>query len=175
MDQELERESQLGTSTTVETNAEKKTAFENLPRIEDLLKSEKEVKTVTQIQGVTKVATEAQAENRTFARKEDETKNLVKKRVKIITTVYASIVALLLTFVGINLGTMIAIDKDINSAVNTKQVEQVKLDKVDKTAPGEAVGDDIVITLNPPRDYSDDVKELTFLDKVTIFFRHLFG
>ena len=33
----------------------------------------------------------------------------------------------------------------------------------------------IEISLNEPRDYSDDIEELTFLDKMTILFRNIFG
>ena len=84
MEQELERESQLGTSTMVDTNAEKKTAFENLPRIEDLIKSENEVRTAPKIEGVTEAKTDAR--DRIFARKEDGTQKIMRKRLKIVKT-----------------------------------------------------------------------------------------
>lgn len=175
MEEELQKESQGETIVKTETNTQTESVFENLPRLEDLLKSEKEVKVATGLKGVEKVKQETAVENRTFARVEDEKKVLLRRRLKIITSVYVSVVALMLSFVGVNLATQIMLNKDIDDSVKTYQVEQTKLEMVEKTTPANPTGEEITITLNTPRDYSNDEKELTFWDKLTIVFKNMFG
>lgn len=175
MEEELQKESQGETIVKTETNTQTESAFENLPRLEDLLKSEKDVKVATELKGVEKVKKETAVENRTFARVEDEKKILLRRRLKIITSVYVSVVALMLTFVGVNLATLVMLNKDIDDSVKTYQVEQTKLEMVEKTTPANPTGEEITITLNTPRDYSNDEKELTFWDKLTIVFKNMFG
>ena len=51
--------------------------------------------------------------------------------------------------------------------------EQVKVDVLEEANPGMDPSGEIQISLNEPRDYSDDKKELTFLDKLTILFMHI--
>lgn len=172
MDEEVEKESQSEVIVKTETSPE--SGLEHLPRLEDLLKSEKDVKTAIEIKGVKNAEQEVVIENRTFAREEDEKKTLVKKRLKIITSVYVTVVALILSFVGVNLATLIMLNKDIDNCVKTQQVEQTKLDMIDKTVSSPA-GEEITIKLNTPRDYSDDEKNLTFFDKLTIIIKNLFS
>lgn len=174
MDEELQKESQNEIMVKTETSQQTESGLESLPRLEDLLKSEKAVKTSTEIKGVQNVEQEVVIENRTFAREADKKKVLMRKRLKIVTSVYATIVALLLTFVGVNLATLVMLNKDIDNCVNTKQIEQARLSEKNKNVSTPS-GEEITITLNNPRDYSDDEKDLSFFDKLTIVFKNLFG
>jgi len=176
MEEELQKESsanqEVETISSVETSQDKK--LEDLPRLEDLIKSEKEVKKAPAIEGVKHIEQEKSVQDRVFTRKSDEKKVLVKKRLKIVTAVYTSVVALMLAFVGINLVTLAMLDKEITTNTNTIQTEQVKVEMLEEINPLDPTGE-IQISLNEPRDYSDDKKELTFLDKMTILFRNIFG
>lgn len=172
MEQELEREVEIAT----EIKTEQKTSLDDLPCIEDLLKTEKEVKTEKTLEGLTAVKKEVVTENRTFARQVDEKKAFVKRRIKTVTCVFSAVVTLLLAFVGINIVTLINLNKDINSTTSTIKSESVAVD-IYKEQASQAVPPtgSYEITLNEPRDYSDDDKELTMLDKISIIFRNLFG
>lgn len=159
-------------STQTETE---KTNYE-LPKLEDLLKSENEVTTVLEpkIEGLKQVDEGKQTIEKTFQRKADEKKAFVKRRVKIVTGVYASIFALILGFVFVNTATLIRLDK--NTQTNTQQIQsgttylQGKQDALE-----EASKNKLELSVNTPRNYGDDETELTFFDKLTIVFRSLFS
>lgn len=176
MDEELQPQLDTNTSVEVETIAsetKQETSLETLPRLEDLIKSEKEVKVQNKIEGVTKVESNVQVENRVFKKSSEEKQKYIKRRLKIVTSVYVSVVALLLAFVGVNIVTLAMLNKDIKS--NTKTINTQTERVVELSKEPAITGQDITISLNEPRDYSEDKKELTFLDKITILFRNLFG
>lgn len=164
----------VGTSTEVLEKVEQEKKLDNFPRIEELRKSEKEVKTNTQIEGATELKTETEFEDRMFVKKADQKKALYKKRIKIVTSVYTTAMVLLLAFVGVNIATMASLQKDITTNTQTIQSQQEQIEMLEQNTPGASTGN-FHISLNEPRDYSEDKKELTFLDKVTILFRNLFG
>lgn len=177
MEEELEKQEsvsiQTETVTSVETDTQK--TLETLPRLEDLMKSEKEVKAKAEIQGVTQVEQKTQTQDRVFTKKSDEKKVHLKKRVKILTAVYTTVVVLLLAFVITNIATLAVLNKKINTNTDTIQsTQQQVLVEQAKPEAGTEIGN-YQISLNEPRDYSEDKQELTFLDKLTILFRNLFG
>ena len=177
MDEELEPQVNTNTNVEVETvtsEVQTEKPLDTLPRLEDLIKSEKEIKVQSQIEGVTKVESNVKTENRIFKKKSEERKVYIKRRLKTITSVYISVVALLLAFVGVNIATLSMLNKDINSNTKTIQSETVRVEVLEQTNPTASAGD-VTISLNEPRDYSEDKKELTFLDIITIVFRNLFG
>ncbi len=177
----MEQEEEKVTSTITKVEQESETTNENLleslPRLEDLLKSEQEVSKAPELKGLERVQDATLSENKVFKRKEDEKKAFVKRRVKLLTGVYITVAALLFTFVGINAVTQALLTRDINSNANTIQSksEQVVIFENMEGQPNTPSGDPINVTLNEPRDYSDDTKELTFMDKLTILFRNLFS
>ena len=173
----MEREAQVATAVETEVKADFTSGLEDLPRLEDLLKTEKEVKTETKLEGLTAVEPQTSIHDRTFARKEDKKKILVKKRLKTITAVYGVVVSLLLAFVGINLFTLISVNKDISSNTATMQAQNEVIQVLKNNAPTleSPNGEPMFIELNPPREYADDKEELTMFDKITILFRNLFG
>ena len=113
-------------------------------------------------------------EDRMFVKKADQKKALYKKRIKIVTSVYTTAMVLLLAFVGVNIATMASLQKDITTNTQTIQSQQEQIELLEQNTPGASTGN-YQISLNEPRDYSEDKKELTFLDKLTILFRNLFG
>ena len=175
-----ELQPELNTEQTTETVVETKTEtrLSDFPRLEDMLKSEKEVKQNTGIKGLEKASGEIFAEDKTFARKKDEKKFLVKRRLKIVTGVYVAVASLLLVFAGVNIATLAT--QGGNSHTNEITITQLT-GEVD-SASGD-VNEDLInqgiapftVSLNEPRDYNDDNKDLTLLDKITILFRNLFG
>ena len=170
--QELEQSTAVQTEAQVETQEERKT--EDLPSYEDLRKSEKEVRTSAPIiEGVTHVESETKPLDRVFKRKSDEKKVHFKRRLKIVTSVYATVVALLLGFVITNAATLAVMDKKIDTATKTIQSSQQQVEMLKENQV--PTGQDLPISLNEPRDYSEDKQELTFLDKLTILFRNLFA
>lgn len=175
----MEEEKQLKTETTTAIEQETKPdiRLDDLPRLEDLIKSEQEIKSENKLQGLTDAEANQSIEDRPFARKEDEHKKFVKKRLKLVTGVYIAIATLLLAFVGVNIGTMVALNKKIDDNVKTIQAESTVLPVVrDADTPdAEITGEGISITLNQPRDYNDDKQSLNILDKLTILFRSLFS
>lgn len=176
MEEELEREESVSIQTETQTSVEQKTqTLDSFPRIEDLRKSEQEVKVNTEVVGTTQVKQKTQVKDRVFKKKVDERKVYFKKRLKIVTAVYVSIVALLLGFAITNVVTLAVLNKTVTTNTETIQSsqQQITIEEVKNTA-GESVGD-IQISLNEPRDYSEDKKELTFLDKLTILFRNIFS
>lgn len=177
MDEELQPEKETETQTQTITSVERETKLDSLPSLEDMLKSEKEVSVKQEIKGVTQVENQTQAEDRVFSKKKDKRQALVKTRLKVLTGVYVAVVSLLFAFVGVNVATLAALNKDITSNTNTIQAESYIAESLATSAPEqtEPTGEPIEISLNEPRDYSDDKKELTFLDKLTILFRNIFG
>ena len=177
MEEELEREESVSIQTETQTSVENETRsmLNSLPRIEDLRKSEQEVKINTEVVGATQVEQKTMVKDRVFTRKSDEKKVHLKKRLKIVTVVYTSVVALLLGFVISNIATLAILDKGINTNTKTIQSKKDEIVKVlEESNPGKEIGN-FQISLNEPRDYSEDKKELTWLDKVTILFRNIFG
>lgn len=172
---EMETEVNAQTITSEQTQTKQENSLDNLPRLEDLLKSEKEVKTAPQIEGVTQVENEALIQDKPFAKKEDKKKIYLKRRVKIVAGVYASVVALLLAFVGVNAVSLALLNKDINTNTNTIQAQNDVITYLENSTPTINPDNSIIVSLNEPRDYSDDKKDLTFLDKLTIIFRSIFS
>lgn len=177
---EYERQKETSANTITENEPEVKqtpeTRLDDLPRWEDLLKSEQELRPAPELKGLKKVENDTIEDDKTFTKKQDEKNVLVKRRVKILTSIYIAVAALLLTFVGVNAVTLIMFSRDINSNANTIQSksEQVEIweDHIDTP---QMPSDSIEVSLNPPRDYGDDSRELTFFDKLTILFRNIFG
>ena len=171
--EELEREVSTNLNTGVETvsssNTQTEQQLDSLPRLEDLLKSEKEVKVAQKIEGLEKATETTEIEDKVFTRKVDEKKVYIKKRIKIVAVVYIAVIALLMAFAGISAATLISLQKDYdkNTTTITQNAEDIANaeNMYSSTTP---TGQDIVVSLNEPRDYSDDTKELTFFDKITI-------
>lgn len=175
--EDFEVQESVETQTETVTSVEKDTkqTLDSFPRIEDLRKSEQDVKVNTQVEGTTQVEQKSQVKDKIFTRKEDERKVHLKKRLKIVTAVYTTVVALLLAFVITNFATLFALEKSVTA--NTKTIKSQSEDIVEvlnEPVAGESVGN-FQISLNEPRDYSEDKKDLTLLDKITILFRNLFG
>lgn len=177
MDEELKPSEETTSNVQTETSSEveKKEELESLPRLEDLLKSEKEVKKAPEIKGVKVVEQKIQTEDRVFTRKSDEKKAYMKKRFNIVKSVYLTAVSLMVAFMFINIGTMVVLNKDITTNTATKQAQQAQIEVLEQQNQNATSIGDVTISLNEPRDYSDDKKDLTFLDKVTILFRNIFS
>lgn len=153
------------------------TRFDDMPNLEDLLKSEKEIKTeVNQTpQGLQQVKQNEKPADKIFTRKEDEKRAFVKHRVKLFTTIYAIVCVLLLGFIGVNTATLVTKNRDINSQTNTMQQGRTYLVDKNLTDNEEDNVLESYITTNVPRDYGDEDTDLSFFDRVTILFRSLFG
>lgn len=177
---EYERQKETSANTITENEPEVKqtpeTRLDDLPRWEDLLKSEQELRPAPELKGLKKVENDTIEEDKTFTKKQDEKNILVRRRVKILTSIYIAVASLLLTFVGVNAVTLTMFSRDINSNANTIQSksEQVEFGENRIDTP-QMPSDSIEVSLNPPRDYGDDSRELTFFDKLTILFRNIFG
>ena len=172
LEQELEQSTVVQTEAQVRTQEERK--LEDLPSYEDLRKSEKDVKsTAHAIEGVTSVERETKPLDRVFKRKSDEKKIHFRRRLKIVTSVYVSVVALLLGFAITNAATLAVLDKKITTATKTIQSSQQQVEMLKENQV--PTGQNLPISVNEPRDYSEDKRELTFLDKMTILFRNLFA
>ena len=176
-----EKEFETVTKTQIATEQETKNEnlLGDLPRLEDLLKSEKEIKstTGTELKGLKNVEPNSVEQNRTFQSKQDEKKAFVKKRLKLATAIYICVAVLLFGFVIFNTATLAILDRGINSNTNTINTESAAVEAYRELEDGtiEPTSPPIEISLNEPRDYSDDTEELTFLDKMTILFRNIFG
>lgn len=182
MEEDFNQTLQAETETSTQTVTEKETkigleGLNNLPRIEDLMRSEKEIKPTQSIQGLKTVEPNSQAEDKPFTLKKDEKKAYVKKRVKVLTSVYVAVVGLLFAFVLSNAITMAVLSNKINSNTNTMQSRSEIVQTLEQTTQNDetTASGTFTVKLNEPRDYSDDTKELTFFDKLTILFRNLFG
>lgn len=177
MEEEFEKGtvSSIAVETSTESIVEQETKLDSFPSIEELRKSEQQVQTNTEIEGVTQIEKETKVKDKIFTRKADEKKVYLKKRLKIVTAIYTTVVALLLGFAITNIATLAILNKDIKNNTQTIQSEQTQILVEESKAPtGESLGE-YQISLNEPRDYSEDKKELTWLDKITILFRNLFG
>lgn len=173
---DLEKENEVNIQTQTETKLETETSLENLPRLEDFLKSEKEIRATTELKGLTQVQQDNLTQDKVFSRKEDEKKSFYKKRTKIVSSVYICVASLLAFFTMFNIFTLVSLNKQISDNTLTIQSEQSKIEVYEQTAPEiPNTNQEVFITLNEPRDYSEDNKELTFLDKLTILFRNIFG
>ena len=166
----LNTEIQTETSQTIET----KQGLGAFLSLDDLIKSEKEVKTNNEIKGLTQIENQTHFENKEFAKKKDEKKPLIKKRLKVVTGVYIAVITMLLAFVCVNTVTLAILSKESTTNANTIQAQQQTLEYIEKPNI-ENPTKEIPITLNQPREYNDDNKELTLWDKITILFKNLFG
>ncbi len=176
--EELEKESISNTNIAIESDTEQasEVKLDNFPRLDDLLKSEKEIQRKTELVGLTKVEKSSMIENKTFARKSDEKRAFIKKRIKLVTIVYSCVLTLLVAFAGVNLFTMISTKKDITKSKDIIKSQTQQIAELENAVPGSDIATDTsMVTLNEPRDYDDDTKELTFLDKITILFRSIFS
>ena len=84
-------------------------------------------------------------------------------------------VALLLGFVITNIATLAILNKNIITNTETIQSAQQELVVEETLHPELDKQPEYQISLNEPRDYSEDKKELTWLDKITILFRNIFS
>lgn len=176
MDEELEKESvSVQTESQTSVGEETKRTLDSFSNFETLRKSEHEVKFNTEIEGTTQANSDTQVKDRIFTRRSDEKKVHLKKRLKIVKVVYTTVVTLLLSFVVANIVTLAILDKSTTKNTDTIQSaqQQIQIEEAIES-PGENLGE-IQISLNEPRDYSEDKKELTWLDKVTILFRNIFS
>lgn len=169
-------EENLQPEVTTETKVEqqKEETYDDMPKLEDLLKSEQELKSAAELKGLKQVEDDTVQEYKTFTRKEDEKKVFVKKRLKLLTGVYVAVLSLLLLFVGANAITLINTNREINNRTIEIQREEGVVQGLEQGAND--VGTPMLdITLNEPRDYNDDTRGLSFMDKLIILFRNLFG
>lgn len=166
----------VGVETQVVEKVEQEKKLEDLPRVEDMRKSEKEIKTTTNVEQSAEIEKETltQTQDRIFVKKADQKKALYKKRIKIVTGVYATVLTLVLAFVGVNIATLAILNKQVTTNTQTIQNQQQQIEVLEQSNPTAPSGE-FQISLNEPRDYSEDKKELTWLDKVTILFRNLFS
>lgn len=173
-EQEQSVQSNMSAETQTVSNTEQQTKLNNLPTAEEMLKSETQIKTNIASKEIS-TSPEPAVKDRVFARKEDERNALIKKRLKIVGSVYLGVVALLVAFVLTNVFTLVSLKKQIttNTTTITDQVEKIENAKLEPGLNPETPV--LEISLNEPRDYTDEKKELTFLDKLTILFRNLFG
>ncbi len=177
MDEELEKQESVSVQTeqTTSVETETKSTPDVFPSLEELRKSEQEVKVNNKIEGVTQVEHAPLTEDRVFKKKADEKKVYAKRRLKILTAVYSVVTALLLGLVVTNIVTLSMLDKDISSQTKTIQSKQEQIVKLEESQPDLEVPNEIQISVNEPRDYSEDEKELTWIDKITILFRNIFS
>ena len=178
MEEELkpELETQVNTQTIASEQKKEEISLDNFPRLEDLLKSEKTVKQSQKLEGVVEVEKTTFFEKVPFTKKEDKRAPLFKKRIKIVSTVLVSTITLLLAFVGVSTFTLIKQQKAVSA--NTETINKVlkpELEKLQNSVNANNPSGSFEITLNPPRNYDDDKKELTILDKLTIIFRSIFS
>lgn len=176
MEPQFEEETQSNIQVEEQTSLKQESKLNTFSNLEEMRKSETEVKTFTNNDTKIDTKTSPLAKDKVFARKEDKKKALYKRRAKILTTVYASVCAMLLAFVGINIATMVKMSTQMQTNTETitrKETELAELKEI--VVENEATNGGFYISLNEPRDYSDDVKQLTFWDKVTIVFKNIFG
>jgi len=174
LEKELQPSAEAQTNTqTVNTEQTQSVQNISMPNIEQLRQNEMQFKTKTQLQGVTQVEDEFAQETREFTKKQDKAKQKAGVRSKVIKGVYFSVLGLLLTLVGVNAITLAVLSNSINTNKDTIKSKQ---DTIAEYVLNEGdIPDPLPITLNEPRDYNDDKKELTFWDKVTILFRNIFS
>ena len=159
------------TEESVETISMPK--IEQTHNIEEFRKSELQFKTKTSLQGVAEVDSEFMTEAKEFSQKKDAKKLKSGIRAKVIKGVYFSVLSLLLVLVGANAITLAVLTGTSNKNAETIKSKQ---ETVNEHVLNEGeLPDPLPITLNEPRDYNDDNKELTFWDKVTILFRNIFS
>lgn len=177
-EKELQVQKQVSQETETNTqtiNTEENQSVEtvSVPQIEQFRKSEMEFKTKRELQGVTEVNEALQTEAKEFTKKQDKVKQNVGVRAKVIKGVYFSVLSMLLVLVGANAITLALLANTSNKNTETIQAKQDEV--AEYVLSGEEIPDALPITLNEPRDYNDDNKELTFWDKVTILFRNIFS
>ncbi len=179
---DLQPQQQATTSTQTEVKRDvaidpkTDTRFDDLPNLEDLLKSEKDVKVEVDStpQGLKQVKQNEKPADKIFTRKEDQKRAFIKHRVKLFTSIYAIVCCLLLGLVGFNAATLIAKNRDINSQTDIIQQGNTYLGNSQSSMEDDNVLE-LPVTVNTPRDYGDDANNLTFFDRLTILFRSLFS
>ncbi len=175
LEPQKEQNSNIQTQSEIKTNEVSQNNLESLPRLEELLKSEKQIKAKSEIKGLTQMKTFSQSSEREFAKKKDEKSANVKRRIKTITGVYVAVASLLAVFAVVNVITLAILNKQVTTNTDTIQSKQQVVENIMQETP--TAGEDIQLPIigTPPRDYDDDNKELTFLDKISILFRGIFG
>ncbi|MCQ2565057.1 MAG: hypothetical protein MJ152_04300 [Clostridia bacterium] len=176
--EDMEREVETSTAIATETpevETQEVTHLEDLPRLEDLLKTEQEIEKAPELKGLKEVQDAPVEQDKPFEMKKDQQKAFAKRRLKLVTVIYSIVACLLLAFTCVNVATMISLNRDINKNTETINLEMGKLEDNLNPPPAPEKGTEIFVSLNEPRDYSDDKVEITFLDKLTILFRNLFG
>lgn len=173
--QKEQQSSNIQTQEEIKTSEVSQSNLESLPRLEDLLKSEKQVKVNKEIKGLQQVKTSFNSKEQEFTQKKDEKKVNAKRRLKTITGVYVAVASLLAIFAGVNVITLAILNKQVTTNLDTIQTKQQQVESIATEGLPSAEGDINLILGSPPRDYDDDKQELTFLDRITILFRSLFG
>lgn len=171
---DLKEEREVSTHTSIEPEIKTDSRLNDLPRLQDMMKSEQEVARAPVLDGLSDVEQKVSTEDRQFTRKADEKKAFYVKRFKTLTFVYCAVAVLMLTLIGFNVATLTMLNRDKNSLTRTTEEYSRQIALIeDNTSPEESVP--LEIKLNEPRDYNDDEKELTFMDRLTILFKSIFG
>ncbi len=125
LEEESERELEINTTTEQVENEKKQ--LDNLPRFEDISKSETITQTNIDIPNTTETKTIVQ--DKFFTKKEDEKKVYLRKRVKLVMFLYLIIVIALMTLVGVNIATLVNQGNTIKNNEKTinDQIEQITL------------------------------------------------
>lgn len=174
-EQELKQNLNTLTESEITANEVVQKNLESLPRLEDLLKSEKQLNTKQEIKGLTQAKTATTTQDKAFAQKKDEKQANLKRRLKTVTGVYAVVAGLLAVFAIVNVVTLAVLNKQLTTNLETIQTKQQQVENVKIEDETIADSDLNIILGTPPRDYDDDDVELSFWDKVSILFKNLFG
>lgn len=173
-EQELQKNSNIALENEIKTENTQKN-LGSLPRYEDMLLTEKQVKPKQEISGLTQAKTTTKTQDKEFAKKQDLTKINAKRRIKIVTGVYSVVASLLAIFAIVNVVTLVILNKQVTTNLETIQTKQSQVEQIENVEIPSA-GEEINLILGtPPRDYDNDNKELSFWDKVSILFKSIFG
>lgn len=171
---QMQQSAEMQSNTqTLETQQTESVQSFSMPNIESFRKSEMAFQTKTELKGVTQVDNEFNSEVREFTKKQDTAKQKAGVRAKVIKTVYFTTLTLLFVLVCVNAITLAVLVNTSNTNTDTIKSKQETVNEY-VLKEGE-LPDPLPITLNEPRDYDDDNKELTFWDKITILFRNIFS
>ena len=99
-----------------------------MPRIEELRRSEQDVKVNTEVQGTTQVRQKTQVKDFIFKKKSDKRKIYFKKRLKIVTAVYTIAIILLSSFAIANVVTLANLEKSVTTNTETIQSAQQQVE-----------------------------------------------
>lgn len=176
MDEQLQPELNTEPKPTMVDETKKEEKVGSVFNFENMIRSEREVNAFAASVASTESIVKHTVEDKVFSKKVDRKKQLYRTRVKIVTSIYTTVVALLLILTGANIVSLIVTAKAINNdkqIVQTNQEKIVELEQESTATTGQ--GKEIYVTLNQPRDYSKEKTDLTFLDKVTILIKNIFG